>query len=158
VSEAVVYAFLLAIFIALTMPLNAGESDSPPPTPPYYSYTDALHHDCNVWGIKEGGQLGLCEVVSVESLTKKEARKRGLWYRAISWGKHFPADEDGYYIAASGEFIPQSWAVASPDNKFHRCTYPVNKYWAGPPESKWKVRTHPETTDGKPPTRCFWKP
>ena len=122
-----------------------------------YDYTADLHRDCLQWGLNDKSMFGepLCEVVKVERLTKAEAVKRGLSYRAVSWGKLFPADEDGYYLPASGEFIPQSWSVQSPDSDFHRCTYPLNNYWTG---SKWTVQPDNSTGDGKPPTRCFWNP
>jgi hypothetical protein len=136
-------------FILTTASAHAGGSDSP-----YYNYTDALHEDCKRWEINHAG-LGICEIVEVEPLTKEKALKRNLSYRAISWGKRFPADEDGYYIATSDEFIPQSWALQSHDGRFHRCTYPVNERWTG---TDWIVVPHEGTRDGKPPTRCFWAP
>src|SRR5258707_6853063 len=122
-----------------------------------YDYTADLHRDCLNAGLGGNGFTEPAEVVKVEPLTKAEALKRGLQYRAVSWGKLFPADEDGYFIAQSGEFIPQSWSVPSPDGNFYRGTYFLNSYWSGPPENKWKVRPHNDTVDGLPPTRCFWQ-
>jgi hypothetical protein len=122
-----------------------------------YDYTSDLHRDCLQLGLSATSTFGvpLCEVVKVEHLTKAEALRRKLEYRAIGWGKRFPADEDGYFIAKSGEFIPQSWAVPSPDGDFHRCTYPLNHYWTG---NEWKVLADNGTVDGLPPTKCFWRP
>jgi hypothetical protein len=125
-----------------------------------YDYTADMLQECERAGLQQKGMYGdpLCEIVSVEPLTKAQALSRGLQYRAVSWGKKFPADEDGYYIASSGEFIPKSWGLASPDGAFHRCTYPLNQYWSGPPDNQMKVLPHNGTADGKPPTRCFWRP
>ena len=125
-----------------------------------YDYTADLHRDCTKWGLDQRGMFGapLCEAVDVVPLTKAEALARGLQYRAVGWGKHFPADEEGYFLPSSGEFVPRSWALPSPDDTFHRCTYPLNEYWSGPPENKWKVLRNNGTADGKPPTRCFWRP
>lgn len=122
-----------------------------------YDYTADLHRDCAEWGLNQRGMFGapLCEAVEVTPLTRAEATAKGLMYRAVGWGKKFPADEDGYFLPSSGEFIPRSWALPSPDNAFHRCTYPLNEYWSG---TEWKVRRDNGTADGKPHTRCFWRP
>jgi hypothetical protein len=125
-----------------------------------YDYTADMHRDCIQGGLDQRGMYGapLCEAVEVERLTKEQALSRGLTYRAVGWGKRFPADEDGYFLQLSGEFIPKSWALPSPDRASHRCTYPLNEYWSGPPENKMKVLPNNGTADGKPPTRCFWHP
>ena len=84
-----------------------------------YDYTADLLRDCARVVFKFNEE---CEAVTVEPLTKAEALSCGLQYRAVGWGKLFPADEDGWYQPKSGEFIPQSWALTSPDHSFHRCT------------------------------------
>ena len=90
-----------------------------------------------------------------------------------------PIDHNQYYLPASGETIPRNMAAQSPDERFHRCTYPLNKRWAPPgfapaypgaqyeqngamierqgPEA-WVVVPDNSTRDGKPATRCFWAP
>jgi hypothetical protein len=147
---------LAAVVLALWLvtPAHAGPGDA------FYDYTSDLHRDCLQAGLGDTSMFGvpLCEVVKVEPLTMAEALRRKLSYRAIAWGKRFPADEDGYFIAKSGEFIPQSWSVPSPDDKFRRCTYPLNHSWSGPPDNRWKVLRDSGTADGLPPTRCFWRP
>jgi len=87
--------------------------------------------------------------------------------------------EAGYFLPATREFIPASWALPSPDEHFHRCTYPLNKRWATPgyapaypgaqyenngpmierqgPEA-WVIVPNNGTIDGRPRTRCFWAP
>ena len=125
-----------------------------------YDYADDARSDCLRRGLNQRSMFGapLCEVISVELLTKAQALDRGLWFRAPGWGKRIPANEDGYFVPSSGEFIPGSWALTSPDRDYHRCTYRLNEYWSGPPDNQWKVRPHSETVDGKPPTLCFWRP
>src|SRR5215475_8280683 len=141
-----------------------------------YDYASDLRQNCLERGLAD---RNICEIVQVEPLTMIEALGRVLTYRAIGWGKRFPADEDGYFIAASGEFIPKSWRLTSPDNQFHRCTYPLNTYWSAPGfapaypgaqytpgapmieregPSAWVVQPNNSTRDGKPPTKCFWAP
>jgi hypothetical protein len=55
-----------------------------------------------------------------------------------------------YYLPESDEIIPADMASASPDDRFHHCTYyPIaNGFdrWGGP---VW---------DDKPKTRCFFAP
>src|SRR5262245_29978611 len=63
----------------------------------------------------------------------------------------------GYYIPASGEFIPAAMAHPSPDERFHRCTWPRNEYWDAR-EKRNKILPDNSTFDGKPKTRCFWAP
>lgn len=153
---------LLAMALGFT--INATRliptADAQSPGNASYDYTSDLHRDCLQWGLGDASMFGvpLCHVMKPEPLTKTEALKRKLEYRAVGWGKRFSADEDGYYLAESNEFIPQSWSVPSPDDQFHRCTYPLNHYWSGPPENEWKIRRSNETADGLPHTRCFWRP
>jgi len=59
--------------------------------------------------------------------------------------------DGNYYLPASGEIIPADMATPSPDDRFHRCTYPhlapiANEFdrW-----SAWK---------SIPETRCFFAP
>ena len=55
-----------------------------------------------------------------------------------------------YYLPESDEIIPADMASASPDDRFHHCTYyPIaNGFdrWGGPVQ------------DDKPKTRCFFAP
>ena len=59
--------------------------------------------------------------------------------------------DGNYYLPASGEIIPADMATPSPDNRFHRCTYPhlapiANEFDRWP---AWK---------SIPETRCFFAP
>jgi hypothetical protein len=68
----------------------------------------------------------------------------------------------GYFLPASGEVISFKQALPSPDEKFHRCTWWLNKGWHGSGDGQgpegWIVRPNNSTLDGKPRTRCFWAP
>src|SRR5262245_32390704 len=46
------------------------------------------------------------------------------WHRYFynNQGLKMRASGPGYYLPASGEFIPIDWAAPSPDDRFHRCT------------------------------------
>jgi len=63
--------------------------------------------------------------------------------------------EGGYYLPASDEFIPAARSLASPDERFHRCSYPRNMQWrsrgAGHGPEGWIEL-------GKAATQCFWAP
>jgi hypothetical protein len=52
-----------------------------------YDYTSDLHRDCLQAGLKDTSMFGvpLCEVVTVERLTKSDALRRKLQYRAVGW-------------------------------------------------------------------------
>jgi hypothetical protein len=63
--------------------------------------------------------------------------------------------DGGYFIPASGEFISESAALVSPDDRFHRCTWPINKYWRN---HRWIIVPDNSTLDGKPKTLCFFAP
>jgi hypothetical protein len=59
--------------------------------------------------------------------------------------------DGNYYLPASGEIIPADMATPSPDDRFHRCTYPhlapiANEFDRWP---AWK---------SIPETRCFFAP
>jgi hypothetical protein len=59
--------------------------------------------------------------------------------------------DGNYYLPASGEIIPADMATPSPDDRFHRCTYPhlapiANEFDRRP---AWK---------SIPETRCFFAP
>lgn len=90
--------------------------------------------------MKDGGN---CEAVEAEPMTQH-------------------GGPSGYFLPASGEFVPASQALPSPDERFHRCTYPKNEVWrsrgsgAGP--EGWITVPDNSTFDGKPPTRCFFVP
>jgi len=61
----------------------------------------------------------------------------------------------GYWLPASGEFVPVEMARQSPDERFHRCAYPPNLQWRGRgagqgPEGWIEI--------GTAATRCFWAP
>jgi len=61
----------------------------------------------------------------------------------------------GYWLPGSGELIALERARPSPDNRFHRCSYPRNLQWhsrgAGQGPEGW-------IEVGKTTTRCFWAP
>jgi len=90
-----------------------------------------------------------------------------------------PIDGSRYYLPKTGETISTMFAEASPDGRFHRCTYPLNMVWHGRygvpaypgaqyenngrmletegPEG-WVAVPNNRTKDGSPATRCFFVP
>ena len=71
-----------------------------------------------------------------------------------------PLGGDLYYLPASGE---QALATgASPDERFHRCTWPLNMQWhsrgVGQGAEGWIEVPNRSTLDGKPATRCLFVP
>jgi hypothetical protein len=93
----------------------------------------------------------LCEAVEVVVIEHAEQHR----FEYNNQGFRLPAQGRGYYLPKSGEFIPESFAQPSPDERFHRCTYPLNEYWTG---KAWAVLPNSSTFDGSPPTRCFFRP
>ena len=75
-----------------------------------------------------------------------------------------PDGKGNYYLPVSGETIPANQARSSPDDRFHRCTWPMNVAWHGAHKfpgaqlGRWVVVPNNNTLDGKPRTRCFFAP
>lgn len=63
----------------------------------------------------------------------------------------------GYYIISTGEHIPAAMVQVSPDERFHRCHFPVNKKWDRS-SGRFIITPNDATADGSPSTRCFFAP
>ena len=59
--------------------------------------------------------------------------------------------DGNYYLPATNEIIPADMATPSPDDRFHRCAYPL---WA-PIANEFDSRPAWKST---PATRCFFAP
>lgn len=75
------------------------------------------------------------------------------------------ATSDGkgnYYLPSSDEIIPSERALPSPDERFHRCTGPLNMMWrsrgGGQGPEGWIEVPNNHSKDGMPRTECFWAP